>query len=728
MFPLCRRFSRQVWMIAAAVLVSPAAQATPNQLPLARATGIGVMTLAYGPQVALAPTIAAGSQTVVVSDSATVAAMHAANAALTVLYYINPNLAYYYPWYAEAQNTETTFLHAGDPAYAGATSAPGAVSLSWLTDSRGALGIFTISGYNVYRRKGSAGGWQWLVTTAPAVTSLTDTGLQNGIAYSYKITTVDTNNKEHTYSSVLPISPGSTAIPALVPAGLTVTQPDTLSALTTITMAASASITALDLWFDVNHNRIYDGSERFPMTQSGVNAAGLQVWAATVTTAEPRQPWGIAGHQWYVQTTAGSAVTVRSPQSGYNSSDPNNRIRAWDWGTWIMDISDTTWTRLVVNAAKGMMGDGADGLFIDVGVTTPLLLTPDATPARTVIAHYRTDMQSLMAQIKGAAGAGPVLFNGLDTSALTYLDVTDGAMVEGFVAQAWSSTGATGGSWWGGILDSELRAQAGRTTTIFNFGVGVDTTVAVRMYALASHLLVSNSHTFYYYANFAPAYFPEFDIAVGAPTQSFTRIADAKRPSGVYGRDFTGGQVLVNPSDTETLTEQLSAPMFQVTPSGGMVPSFAGSGTLSAQQVTSVTLPPHSGAVLLSTWSGQTPMPAFAPGSPDSAGWAGSQGLGTTRNSVAPVTEMLLLGPNPARTHLALRATLAHAGEVHAILLDARGRAVAEVARQHAAAGEWDASIDLEQCGVASGVYLLRVETPGTALVRRIVVARARQL
>ena len=284
------------------------------------------------------------------------------------------------------------------------------------------------------------------------------------------------------------------------------------------------------------------------------------------------------------------------------------------------------------------------------------------------------------------------------------------------MAQAWSSTGATGGSWWGGILDSELRAQAGRTTTIFNFGVGVDTTVAVRMYALASHLLVSNSHTFYYYANFAPAYYPEFDIAVGTPTQSFTRIADAKRSSGLYGRNFSGALVLVNPSDTDTLTEQLSAPMFHVTPSGGMVPSFAGTGALSAQQVTSVTMPPHSGVVLVSTWSGQTPMPAFAPG---------SQTFGSTRDDRAPAPAVVQLGSNPARTHIALRATLAQAGEVHAMLFDARGRAVAEVARQHAAAGGWAASIDLQHSAVASGVYLLRVETPGSVLTHRLVVARA---
>ncbi len=716
MFPLCRRFATHLLLLAAATIPA-AALAAPNQLPLARSTGIGIMSLAYGPDTRQATAIASGSQTVVVSDSGMAAALHAANPSLTVLYYINPNLAYYYPWFGATQNTETAFLHAGDPAFAGATSAPGTISLSWLADSRGALGYFSISGYNVYRRKGSSGAWQLLITTSASVTSLTDGGLQNGVAYAYTIATVDGAGVEHTYSNVLQVSPGATSIPALVPAGLTVTQPDSITALTTVTMAAATSLTALDLWFDVNRNRVYDASERVPMTKGGLNGSGLQLWSASVTTAEPKQPWGIAGHQWYVQSAAGASATVRSPQSGYNVSNPNNRIRAWDWGTWIMDISDTTWTRTVVNAAHGMMDDGVDGLFIDVAVTTPMILSPDATPSRSAVARYRDDMQALVAQIKGAAGTGPVLFNGLDTSTLPFLDYADGAMVEGFVAQAWSSTGATGGSWWGGILDSELRAQAGRNTTIFNFGVGVDSTVTVRMYALASHLLVSNARTFYYYANFAPTYYPEFDIAVGAPTQTFSRIAEAKRPSGAYGRSFTGGLALVNPSDTDTVVEQLTTPMYLVTPLGGMVPSFAGTGSLTAQLVTTVTMPPHSGAILLSSWSGLTPMPAFAPGA------------GTERNVAASAASASLqFGPNPARSHIALRATLAQSGEVHAVLFDARGRAVAEMAPQHAAAGTWSATLDLQRPGIASGVYLLRVETPGAVTLRRIVVARTAQM
>lgn len=713
MFPLCRRASDNLLALVIATAALPAvAGATPNQLPTARATGIGIMSLAYGPQVPMAGTISLNSQTVVTSDSATTVALHKANPSLTVLAYINPNLTYYYPWYAEAQNTETTFLHAGDPAYVGAVSAPGQVTLSWIADSRGALGFFTISGYNVYRRKGSTGAWQLVTTTSAAATSYVDAGLVNGQAYGYRIATLDSRGVEHTYSNIFQAQAGSTAIPALVPAGMTVTQPDSITAATTITMAASPTLTALDLWFDVNRSRTYDSSERFAMTKGGVNAAGLQLWSATVTTAEPKQPWGIAGHQWYVQTASGSAVTVRSPLSGYNSSNPNNRIKAWDWGTWLMDISDTTWVRIEQNAAQGMMDDGVDGLFIDVGVTTPMLLTPDATPSKTAIAHYRDDMKALMAAWKGVAGSGPVIFNGLDTSTLTYLDVTDGAMVEGFVAQAWSSTGATGGTWWGGFLDSELRAQAGRNVTIFNFGVGVDSTISVRMYALASHLLVSNAHSFYYYAYFSPAYYPEFDIVVGNATQSFSRIADAKRPSGLYGRSFTGGLVLVNPSDTDTLTETLSTPMYSVTPTGGMVSSFGGNGALTAQLVSTVKMPPHSGVILLTTWDGQAGMPAFAPGA------------GSAARAEISSSEHLQFGPNPARAAITVRASLPQGGAVRGVLFDAGGRAVAEIARQTVPAGEWNGSIDLRAHDVAAGIYLLRLETPGAVTTRRFVVAR----
>ncbi len=710
MFPLCRCIARHLTIATAVILLPAAALAAQNPLPSARATGIGIMTLAYGPQRPLAPTIALNSQTVVTSDSATTVALHTNNPGLTVLAYINPNLAYYYRWYTETQNTETAFLHAGDPAFLGAVSAAGQVTLTWLSDSRGALGFFSVAGYNVYRRKGSTGSWQLIATPGASVTSYIDSGLQNGQAYTYRVATVDGAGIEHAYSNTLQAQPGTSTVSALVVSNVTVTQPDTVSALTTITVAASPSINALDLWFDVNRTRTYDASERFAMTKGAVDANGLQLWSASVTTSEPKQIWGIAGHQWYVQTASGAAAVVRTPQTGYNSSNPNNRVRAYDWGTWMMDLSDTTWVRIVSNAAQGLLDDGADGLFIDVGVSSPLLLFPDSAPLKTQIAHYRDDMKAFMATLKGVAGTGAVLFNGLDTSTLTYLDVTDGAMMEGFIAQTWQPGGSIGGIWWSNILDAELRAQAGRSTTIFNYGVGMDSTITARMYALASHLLVSNDHSFYYYGYWSPAYYPEFDLTIGAPTQSFSRVAEAKRPSGLYGRTFSGGMVLVNPSDTDTLRETLSAPLYQVTPSGGMITSYGGNGALSAQLVSTVVLPPHGGAVLLNSWSGAIGMPAFAPGS--------------APVTAEPTTLALHFGPNPARQSIAVHASLPQAGTVHAVLYDAGGRAVAEIARHSVAAGAWDAAIDVREHRLASGVYLLRLETLGTVTTRRFVVAR----
>ena len=126
--------SRHLHLVPAIALVllvvAAPAMATLNPFPLARPNGIGVTMVAYGPQVPQTSTLVALSQVIVVSDSESIAALHAANPSLCALSYLNPNLTYYYPYYAEAQRTETAFLHASDPAYLSASSSSGSASPS----------------------------------------------------------------------------------------------------------------------------------------------------------------------------------------------------------------------------------------------------------------------------------------------------------------------------------------------------------------------------------------------------------------------------------------------------------------------------------------------------------------------------------------------------------------------------------------------------------------------
>ncbi len=700
--PLSTRALGSAALTVAFLIFARPTFAAPNPLPTVRASGIGIATVAYGPQVPQTATLVALSQAVVVSDSASTASLHAANPTLCLLSYLCQNLCYYYPYYAEAQRTETAFLHAADPAYLGASLSPGAALLSWLPDARVRMGYSTVTGYQVWRQTGTGGTFQLLATTAPTVTQYSDTGLSTGTTYGYAIMAVDATWGARAYSDTTQVVGSSTTPAGIVCTGVTVTQPDSISASTKIMVSASTSITALDLWFDVNRNRAFDPSERQSMSKNGVDPLGRQQWIGTFTTSEPKQLWGIAGHEWYVTTAAGGGPSARCPADSFHSSNPNNRIRGWDWGPWLMNLSDTTWTRILVNAGKAVIKTGPDGLFFDTAVTSPMMLSPDASMSPRVIAAYPADMRALLGAIKTAISPASLMFNGLNTASLPYTEVTDGGMTEGFVAQTWKPGLATSGTWWGYMMDAELTAQATRNSTIFNVGLGYDAPVSVRMYALASHLLVANTRTFYYYyANISFTYYPEMDITIGSPLQSFARVADAKRPSGLYGRSYTGGMVLVNSSDTQTITETLPAPMAWVTPNGGVIPMLGGTGSLSASWVTSVSLPPLSGAVLLNAWGGA---------------------MGLESSPALDGTGGFVVGPTPARSALTLHAAVPRAGRVRAMLFAVDGRSVTPVVDELIGPGAWTHTLDLRRQALPAGVYLMRLESTAGIATRRVVL------
>ncbi len=83
--------------------------------------------------------------------------------------------------------------------------------------------------------------------------------------------------------------------------------------------------------------------------------------------------------------------------------------------------------------------------------------------------------------------------------------------------------------------------------------------------------------------------------------------------------------------------------------------------------------------------------------------------------------------PNPARTTAHIGFSMATEGEATLTVYDLSGRRVATVASGPAAAGEnevaWNLCAD-NGARVAPGVYIYRLETPGNAAARRMVVAR----
>lgn len=123
--------------------------------------------------------------------------------------------------------------------------------------------------------------------------------------------------------------------------------------------------------------------------------------------------------------------------------------------------------------------------------------------------------------------------------------------------------------------------------------------VSARMFDLASYLLIKGGHT---YVNFGEgiqvSWFPEYDLDLGAGVDP----PGLRQDQGAFIRRFANGLVVVNPGDS-TVHYSLPATMQLVTPAGGgAVPDsgqLPGSWTLHEAPVSSVTLGPRQGAVLL---------------------------------------------------------------------------------------------------------------------------------
>jgi hypothetical protein len=109
-----------------------------------------------------------------------------------------------------------------------------------------------------------------------------------------------------------------------------------------------------------------------------------------------------------------------------------------------------------------------------------------------------------------------------------------------------------------------------------------------------------------------PEWYPEYDIRIGAPTQSAgSDIANLyDQVKQVYHRTFDNGFVLLNAQDSSgtTVTVNLGGTYYVAQTSGGgpVSPSGNPTGEVSYRAVTRVTLPPYSAAVLLNEMPGPT--------------------------------------------------------------------------------------------------------------------------
>jgi len=290
------------------------------------------------------------------------------------------------------------------------------------------------------------------------------------------------------------------------------------------------------------------------------------------------------------------------------------RVYDCDWGWYLMNPDDPGWREYWVSEVmRQMQANGNDGVFADSFSVPNYLGTydPPLPQLDTAFEAAWAARLTRFADYVKSRFAGRYYFIPNAGSLITTRDPynyasVDGVMVEGF------ALGATNSYY--DPADWEL--QMNRVLTLASQGkiiIGqsyvATSDVQGRMFALASYLLTKGSRSFINLeVSTEPEWFPEYEIEIGTPSQPLpSRIENLLDPTWrVYRRDYSEGVVLVNPGPGPR-SFSLGRTYYRARPQGGGVIPPEGrplTWGVPYDPVTTITLAPHEGAVLLNQGCG----------------------------------------------------------------------------------------------------------------------------
>jgi len=282
--------------------------------------------------------------------------------------------------------------------------------------------------------------------------------------------------------------------------------------------------------------------------------------------------WNVIGEDYFVRDETGSRLV---------------NIR---WGWYLMDVGNQGWREYLVSSTKRVLAQGYDGIFADDvwdSLSDAFRRETDGKRAivpKEKVESFRADMVKMLKALKSVAGSKLLIFNGIDpmTGDVGYFDVTDGAMVEGFIH---SNPSGIDQLEWRKSLELMLMAEKKGKILLAQSSAPPTSSPSdrerVQRFAFTSYLLGAGARTYY---NFAVdytqiEYYQEWDTDLGRPLGSFRKVGD------LYERQFTRGKVVVNPSPGP-ITARLDG-----------VYEVAGVGKTVGGEIV---LPPQSGLILFS--------------------------------------------------------------------------------------------------------------------------------
>jgi len=333
-----------------------------------------------------------------------------------------------------------------------------------------------------------------------------------------------------------------------------------------------------------------------------------------------RLPNGCTPTGAYVQIIDMDSWVQEWPNSGLQEEwfyhSDSSRVYNCDFGYYLMDLSDTAWRNWWSGKVITQLQDNEDdGLFADsysipnyLGSNwDPLLPDEDDTFESGWAANQHAFTDFIQTQFAGRWKWIPNLGAWITTRDPSDYSNVDGAMIENF--SMWGT---------GSYFDlSDWQLQMNRTMSLTKadkivIAQAYPGTLAERMFALGSYLLVKGSHT---YVNLQintqmkAEWYPEYGVDLGGPVDALpvdiSSFFDTN--TNVYVRHFANGAVYVNP-DTTDYTVSLGTAHNKVVPSGGGVVPTGGAtpGTLALQRVSSISVPAHGAVIVLDIGGGCT--------------------------------------------------------------------------------------------------------------------------
>ncbi|MCW3130900.1 MAG: putative glycoside hydrolase family 15 protein [Methanophagales archaeon] len=294
----------------------------------------------------------------------------------------------------------------------------------------------------------------------------------------------------------------------------------------------------------------------------------------------------------------------------YCEDDPTEKVRDKKYQNYLADISNEEYRDFWITRTREALEDKPeviDTIFIDVASARLQLRQFYCKPEKYTDEWWEENIGIFLREIKDAFPDKTIVANSLKPAysdskrslSGNFVGLQYGDYVDGFCAETWTHVWGKyrGETFWRGLLDSYMqKLKQGKWIGVAQHPEKFEDKIDQRrMFGFASYLLIKTKDFGFTELWGIPGEFilkdQIFYIPLRGPKEELKDKVDDYLHNGVYLREYENGLVLVNPSETQTKTYTLRKEMNLV---------ILNEETIKYEATRAVTLPPVSGAILIS--------------------------------------------------------------------------------------------------------------------------------